>query len=67
MQVDQKGRRATVTLDAIDPSGKYLNEAETELTVIDPQFGNRKLVPKRLVVGHGDGGFRRRFTAALTV
>jgi Ca-activated chloride channel homolog len=51
VQVDQKGRRATVTLDAIDPSGKYLNEAETELTVIDPQLGNRKLAMTQTAPG----------------
>ena len=37
------GGRATVTLDAIDPSGRFLNQAETELTVIDPQLGSRKV------------------------
>ncbi|HEV3120357.1 MAG TPA: FixH family protein, partial [Isosphaeraceae bacterium] len=43
MQVNLKARHATVALDATDPAGRYLNGAETELTVIDPQFGNRKL------------------------
>lgn len=43
VQVDHKGPKATVTLDAIDPAGRFLNQAETELTVIDPQFGNKKL------------------------
>ena len=43
VQVERKGGKATVSLDAIEPSGKYLNKAETELTVIDPTLGNRKL------------------------
>jgi len=43
MQVDHKSRHATVSLDSIDPSGRFLNQADTELTVIDPQFTNRKL------------------------
>jgi Ca-activated chloride channel family protein len=43
VDVTQKGRQATVTLDAVDPAGHYLNQAETDLTVIDPQLGNRKL------------------------
>jgi hypothetical protein len=43
MQVDLRGRHATVALDATDPAGRYLNGAETELTIIDPQFGNHKL------------------------
>ncbi|WP_422924861.1 VWA domain-containing protein [Singulisphaera sp. PoT] len=43
VQVDHKNRHAAVTLDAIDPSGRYLNDAETELTVIDAQLGKLKL------------------------
>jgi uncharacterized membrane protein len=43
VEVNHKGGRATVTLDSVDPSGKYLNKADTELTVIDPQLGNQKL------------------------
>jgi Mg-chelatase subunit ChlD len=42
-QVDHKNRRATVTLDAVDPAGKFLNLADTELTVIEPQLGKKKL------------------------
>ncbi len=47
----QERRKATVTLDAIDPSGKFLNRAETELTVIDPQLGQRKLEMKQTSPG----------------
>ena len=43
VQVDRKGARTTVTLDAIEPSGKFLNRAETELTLIDPGLGTRTL------------------------
>ncbi|HEV3164954.1 MAG TPA: VWA domain-containing protein [Isosphaeraceae bacterium] len=43
MQVETKSRHASVSLDSVDPSGRFINQAETELTVIDPQFGNRKL------------------------
>jgi uncharacterized membrane protein len=43
VQVDQKNRNATVSLDAIDASGRFLNNAETELTVIDAQLGRKKL------------------------
>ena len=47
----QERRKATVTLDAIDPSGKFLNRADTELTVIDPQLGQRKLEMKQTSPG----------------
>lgn len=43
VQVAQQDRRATLTLDAIDASGRFLNSAETDLTVIDPQLGVKKL------------------------
>jgi Ca-activated chloride channel family protein len=43
VQVDQRGGKATITLDAVDPSGRYLNQAEAEMTVIDPQLGSRKI------------------------
>ncbi len=44
VEVQQRHRRATVTLDAVDPTGRFLNHAETELTVIDPRFGEQKLL-----------------------
>ncbi|MEI8018047.1 MAG: VWA domain-containing protein [Schlesneria sp.] len=47
----QERRKATVTLDAIDPSGKFLNRADTELTIIDPQLGQRKLEMKQTSPG----------------
>lgn len=43
VEVVQRGGEATVTLDAIDPTGRFLNQAQTEITIIDPQLGNRKL------------------------
>jgi uncharacterized membrane protein len=43
VQVEHKNRRATLTLDATDAAGRFLNQADTELTVIDPQLGKRKL------------------------
>jgi Ca-activated chloride channel homolog len=43
VQVDRSGRKAVVSLDAIEPSGKFLNRAATELTLVDPQLTTRKL------------------------
>ena len=43
VEVTQRARRATVTLDAVDPSGRFLNGAESEITIIDPRLGERKL------------------------
>ena len=51
VQVDAKAGRATVTLDAVDPAGKYVNQAETELTVIDPRLGSQKLALNQTAPG----------------
>jgi Ca-activated chloride channel homolog len=51
VRVDHKARKATVSLDAVDPVGRFLNQAETELTVIDPQLGNKKLTMTQTAPG----------------
>jgi Ca-activated chloride channel homolog len=57
VQVEQKERKATVTLDAVNPAGKYLNQVDTELTVIDPQLGDRKLAMSQTAPGRYVGAF----------
>lgn len=51
VDVKQDRRKATVTMDAIDPAGKFLNQATTEATIIDPQLGQRKLELKQTAPG----------------
>ena len=51
VDVKQERRKATVSLDAIDPSGKFLNQAVTEATIIDPQLGQRKIDLKQTAPG----------------
>jgi Ca-activated chloride channel homolog len=60
----QERRNAKVTLDAIDPSGKFLNRAETELTVIDPQLGQRKLEMKQTSPGRYVAEFETSLSGA---
>ncbi len=43
VEVERKDRTATVTLDAIEPSGRFLNQAETEMTLVDPVLGKREI------------------------
>jgi hypothetical protein len=55
VEIVERGGRAKLTLDAADPAGRYLNDVETEMTLIDPQLGTRKLplvqtAPGRYVV-----------------
>ena len=40
-----------MALDAIEPSGRFLNDAQTELTVIDPQLGETKIEPVQTAPG----------------
>lgn len=51
VEVKQERRKATVSLDAIDPAGKFLNQAITEATVIDPQLGQKKIELKQTAPG----------------
>lgn len=55
--VVQRDGKARVTLDAIQPDGKYLNEAATELTVLEPQGGERKLAMTQTAPGRYVGEF----------
>ncbi|MBI3461563.1 MAG: VWA domain-containing protein [Planctomycetes bacterium] len=57
VEVAQRDARATVTVDSIDDVGRFLNQAETELTVIDPQLGNRKLKLEQTAPGRYTAGF----------
>jgi hypothetical protein len=60
VQVDQKDGKAKVTLDAVNLIGKYVNGAETEVTVIEPQGGEKK-VP---LVQSAPGRYAGEFDAA---
>jgi uncharacterized membrane protein len=57
VQVSRKEDKATVTLDTVRTDGKYLNGAPTELTVIEPQGGERKLTMTQTAPGRYAGEF----------
>jgi uncharacterized protein YegL len=57
VNVEQKGRKAVVTLDAIHPSGKYLNEAVSDLKVIAPHDDKRELTLTQTAPGRYVGEF----------
>lgn len=67
VQVTQQDRKATVTLDAIDPSGRFLNQAETELTLIDPQLGLTKLPVRQTAPGRYTAEFETPKTGAYHI
>jgi Ca-activated chloride channel homolog len=57
VQVARKDGKATVTLDAVRPDGKYLNDAPAELTVLEPLGGERKLAMTHTAPGRYVGEF----------
>ncbi|MBX3401538.1 MAG: VWA domain-containing protein [Gemmataceae bacterium] len=57
VQTTQKDGLATVTLDAVTPDGKFLNEATTTVTVLEPQGGERKLMMAQTAPGRYVGTF----------
>jgi len=57
VQVDRHGRRATISLDAIEPSGKFLNRAATELTLVDPQLTTKKIEMVQVAPGRYQAEF----------
>ncbi len=57
VQIDRTGRKAVVSLDAIEPSGRYLNRVATELTLVDPQLGTRKVEMPQVAPGRYQAEF----------
>lgn len=57
VDIQRTDREATITLDAIDPSGRFLNQAATELTIIDSSLGRKKLVLEQTAPGRYMGRF----------
>jgi hypothetical protein len=52
VQVQRQGRKAVVSLDAIEqPSGRFLNRAVAELTLVDPQLTTRKIPMPQVAPG----------------
>lgn len=43
VEVERTGNRARVAVDAVDPLGRYLNEAETQLTLIKPDLDRQNV------------------------
>jgi hypothetical protein len=50
VEVERRGQRTEVRLDAVDANGRYRNQAETTLTVIGPDIAaEKKQLPMRQV------------------
>jgi hypothetical protein len=61
IQIARQGRKAAVTLDAVDLLGEYQNDAETDLTVFHPQQN----FPTRPVPQSAPGRYATEFDASM--
>jgi uncharacterized membrane protein len=57
VQVERKGSKAVVFLDAIDASGRFLNKVTTELTIVDPGLSTRKVEMAQVAPGRYQAEF----------
>lgn len=60
VDVQRRGPEVEVLLDAVNNNGVYLNQAATDLTVIDPQLGRQQLAMTQIAPGR----YRSQFTTA---
>ena len=51
IDVNRQGDRTTVDMDAVDENGRFIDNAETKLTVIDPTLGQRKIEMQQIAPG----------------
>lgn len=49
--VDRNGAQAAISVDAVTESGQFLNDAEVEMTLIDPQLHSQKLTMRQTAPG----------------
>jgi Ca-activated chloride channel homolog len=57
VQVERAGRKSVVSIDAIEPSGKFLNQAATDLTLVDPKLATRKIEMAQVAPGRYQAEF----------
>jgi Ca-activated chloride channel family protein len=57
VQIEPSPGRAVVTIDAADPTGAFLNEAESALKVIDPGLTTREVGLEQIAPGRYRGEF----------
>jgi len=51
VDVKRQGGKAHIQLDSVDPTGRFLNKAETEMTLIDPKLTNTKITMTQTAPG----------------
>ncbi len=62
--VDRQGGKASLTLDAADPTGKYLNGSDAKLTVLEPNGNKKELALPQIAPGRYSTQFNTDQTGA---
>jgi Ca-activated chloride channel homolog len=57
VQIERQGRKAVVSLDAIEPSGRFLNRVSTDLTLVDPGLATKKVEMGQVAPGRYQAEF----------
>jgi uncharacterized membrane protein len=57
VQIERSGRKAVVSMDAIEPSGRFLNKVATELTLVDPGLSTKKFEMAQIAPGRYQAEF----------
>lgn len=52
VDIQRQGGQAVVSLDAVDQNGQFIDNAASNLTVIDPKLGKQKLQLEQTAPGH---------------
>ncbi len=58
VEVERHGEDARVVVDSVDESGRYINEAETNLTLIEPNLGRQDLKLVQTAPGRYEAEFK---------
>ena len=58
VETERDGNRASLTVDAVNELGQFLNNAEVELTLIDPQLKRTKSILKQSAPGRYKSDFK---------
>lgn len=60
VEVNRDGDRTRVAMDAVDDDGRFVDQAETRLTVIDPMLGRRQIAMEQTAPGRFEASLETR-------
>ncbi|MDX1928473.1 MAG: VWA domain-containing protein [Pirellulaceae bacterium] len=67
VEIERHDERARLIVDSVDESGKFINGAETKVTVIDPSLGNKPIVMQQTAPGRYEAEFDTNKTGSYNL